>query len=131
MMRCPRIVACLAVLVLASTAAHALERDPALFIEPPGLEPDIQFWTRIYTEVPGGSGLLHDSRNLQVVYEQLELPAGLSSSAEEHYLDKKKERYRRILRKLGRGKRKNLSGERGGVVGARGSATSVGGVRSQ
>ncbi|MCS5638575.1 MAG: LysM peptidoglycan-binding domain-containing protein [Myxococcota bacterium] len=111
MMLCPRILACLAALVLASAAAESLERDPALFIEPPGLEPDVQFWMGIYTEIPSGSGLLHDSRNLQVVYERLELPAGLSSSAEERYLEKKKEPYRRTLKKLGRGERKNLSGE--------------------
>ena len=117
MKRCPRIVTLLAALVLASAAAHSVERDPSLFTEPPGLEPDVEFWTGIYTQVPGNSGLLHDSRNLQVVYERLELPAGLSSVAEERFLEKKKEPYRRILRKLGRGERENLGGEERRVLG--------------
>ena len=110
-MRRLRILALLPALLLVSTAGHSIQRDTSLFIEPPGLEPDVEFWISIYTQVPSNSGLLHDTRDLQVVYERIELPAGLSSAAEERYLERKKEPYRRILRKLGKGQRKNLSAE--------------------
>ena len=33
---------------------------------PPGLERDVQFWVRVYTEVTTNGGFLHDDRNLAV-----------------------------------------------------------------
>ena len=36
------------------------------------IEPDINFWTRVYTEVNTSSGFVHDTRDLSVVYRTLQ-----------------------------------------------------------
>ncbi len=104
-----RFIACAPILLLASSIGHATERDVSLFVEPPGLEPDVQFWIRIYTEVGQESGLLHDSKNVFIVYEELDLPKSRSVAATEIYVDKRKDKYRRVLKELGRGKREGLN----------------------
>ena len=39
--------------------------EPAVsFARPPALEPDILFWTRVYTEVDTRGGMIHDSSTL-------------------------------------------------------------------
>ena len=42
-----------------------------LFPRPPELEPAINFWVRVYTEIDTSSGFLHDSQHLSVVYTRL------------------------------------------------------------
>ena len=106
-----RLFVLIASLLLVASMAHGVERNTGLFVEPPGLEPDIQFWMRIYTEVENSAGLLHDYRNIHVVYEEIDLPKGLSEKAEERYLEKHKDRYRKILKTLAGGKRKDLEPE--------------------
>lgn len=103
------LLAGLVIVAIAPSWAHSIQRDLSLFVEPPGLETDIQFWARIYSQVDAQSGLLHDSRDLGIVYEEIGLPPGLSSSARERYVEKKKKKYREALRKLAKGNRENLS----------------------
>jgi membrane-bound lytic murein transglycosylase D len=104
-------IACAPLIPLISSIGHATQRDVSLFVEPAGLEPDVRFWVRIYTEVGQRSGLLHDSRNVAIVYEEIDLPQNRSVAATEAYVDKRKDKYRRILRKLGAGKREGLDPE--------------------
>ena len=52
----------------------AVAQPSGSFPRPPGLEPDILFWTRVYTEVDTRGGLIHDSSRLGVVYEVLRFP---------------------------------------------------------
>ena len=106
-----RFAAFISALLLTASLGQAMQRDPVLFAEPPGLEPDIQFWIRIYSEVESRRGLLHDSRHIHVVYEEVDLPDGLSEADREKYLDRKKDRYRKILKALGKGDRENLDSE--------------------
>ena len=89
---------------LSSAALNAFPR-------PAALEPDVAFWTRVYTEVGTDGGLLHDSRDLAVVYEIIRLPKGLSRRGQERFTDKRKDQYRRILRTLSNGKRSGLTSE--------------------
>ncbi|MDH3419285.1 MAG: hypothetical protein OEM78_07400, partial [Gammaproteobacteria bacterium] len=56
---------------LLSSAAVAQD---SLFPRPAGLEPDINFWRRVYTEIDTSSGFVHDSRHLGVVYRTLRFP---------------------------------------------------------
>ena len=35
---------------------------------PEGIQQDVNFWVRVYTEVTTNEGFLHDERNLSVVY---------------------------------------------------------------
>jgi membrane-bound lytic murein transglycosylase D len=92
-------------------ASVALAADPQLLPRPPELEANVRFWTRIYTEVDSGAGLIHDSENLEVVYEEIRLPDGISSRARSRRIAKIKKRYRAVLQRLARGKRENLSEE--------------------
>ncbi len=64
--------------LLAASTAGAAPRD---FPRPAGLERDIEFWKRIYSEVGTDSGLLHDSRDLSIVYEIVEDPIGVLESS--------------------------------------------------
>ncbi|MCZ6831703.1 MAG: LysM peptidoglycan-binding domain-containing protein [Gammaproteobacteria bacterium] len=55
--------------LLLSSACLAQE----LFPRPAELQPDIDFWVRVYTEIDTNSGFIHDSRDVTVVYETLQL----------------------------------------------------------
>ena len=46
---------------------------------PEGIQSDVNFWIRVYTEVTTNEGFLHDERNLAVVYDTLKFGAGGSS----------------------------------------------------
>jgi membrane-bound lytic murein transglycosylase D len=106
--------------LLCTTPQVLAENTPAQsnpFPEPAALEPDIHFWARIYSEVGTTGGLLHDTRDLAVVYEVVDLPSNKRSGrARQRYTDKRKKVYRQILNTLGRGKRTNLSGEEARVL---------------
>ena len=64
-------LALLLCLLLLPGAGRAQNSD--LFPRPPELEPAIQFWIRVYTEVDTQSGFLHDAQNLSVIYRRLPL----------------------------------------------------------
>ena len=61
------LIGCLA----ATGVSRAQDRD--LFPRPAALEPAVQFWIKVYTEVDTQSGFLHDARNLSVIYRRLPL----------------------------------------------------------
>ena len=46
-----------------------------LLPRPPELEPDIQFWIKVYTQVTTNEGYLHDQHRLSVIYETLHFDA--------------------------------------------------------
>ncbi len=83
---------------------------------PVGLEPNVAFWTRIYTEVDSASGLLHDTAHLRVVYETTTLPKNASRRARERRVNARKKHYRAVLRSLGSGKRSGLSKDEARVL---------------
>jgi membrane-bound lytic murein transglycosylase D len=101
-----RLLLALATALAASTASA----NPDL-PRPASLEPNVRFWTRIYTEVDTNGGVLHDNVNLGVVYEVMRFPERISDRTRERRIDEAKKRYREILRKLGRGQRSGLSAE--------------------
>lgn len=84
---------------------------------PAELERDVAFWKRIYAEVGTDAGLLHDNRDLSIVYEVTKIPTGLSSRARERHTEKRKKHYRRILEHLASGRRTGLSREEQRVLG--------------
>jgi membrane-bound lytic murein transglycosylase D len=97
-------------LAISMLAADAGAR-PGDFPRPPGIEPQIRFWTRVYSEVDRAGGLIHDSSQMDVVYEVIRLPEGLSSRTRERHVERAKDRYVAILRKFAKGKRTQLSAE--------------------
>jgi len=102
-------------LAISLLAADAGAR-PGDFPRPAGIEPQIRFWTRVYSEVDRAGGLIHDSSQMDVVYEVIRLPEGLSRRARERHVERAKDRYAAILRKIAKGKRTSLSAEEARVL---------------
>ncbi len=103
-----------ALLMLCLPAAGTAAAE--LFPRPAGLEPAIAFWTDIYTTVPSGSGVLHDSRNLSVRYEVMELPEGASRRERARRIENRRQHYQSVLEALAAGKREGLSSEEARVL---------------
>jgi membrane-bound lytic murein transglycosylase D len=100
-------------------AAGPLLAEP-LFPKPAELQPDIDFWVRVYTEVDTRSGYVHDAEQVTVIYETLQLTG-------DYHADRKamraaKSRYAKVLRRLASDKTK-LSAEEQRVLALWGPAT--------
>jgi len=67
---------------------------------PAALEPDVQFWIHVYTQVDTNAGFLHDQYNLAVVYDTLHFAPDSSQSAREHQVDAARERVAAALRRI-------------------------------
>ena len=67
---------------------------------PAALEPDVEFWIRVYTQIDTNSGFLHDQYNLGVVYETLHFAPDESQSAREHEVDAHRDRIGAALRRI-------------------------------
>ena len=93
---------------LLSCAAVAQD---ALFPRPAGLEPDINFWRRVYTEIDTSSGFIHDSRHLGVVYRTLSFPEDATRRQRNRTLRATYDELRDVLERLASGRRDNLSAE--------------------
>ena len=98
-MRLNKIVCLLLVCSLPQLAAA----DSSLFPRPAALEPDVQFWIKVYTEVTTNAGFIHDQRNLSVIYETLHFTADSSVRERERQVDAERDRFHDILLRLGRG----------------------------
>ncbi|HVS23166.1 MAG TPA: LysM peptidoglycan-binding domain-containing protein, partial [Gammaproteobacteria bacterium] len=102
------------VAVLAASATVwilAAAADESQFPRPPELEPAVQFWTRVYTEVDTHSGFIHDDLRLDIVYETIKVPDDLSTRERRHRLERAVDGYEAILAKLGTGARERLSAD--------------------
>ncbi len=88
-----------------------------LLPRPAGLEPDIGFWRRIFAECTSAQGLIHDNRDLDIVYEKLDLSTEDNPARIQRVAEAARGKYERILRTLGAGKREDLSPEEERVLG--------------
>ena len=82
-----------------------------LFPRPSALEPRIGFWKRIYAELDTDHGLLHDARDVRIVYEVISLPEKLSPRTRDRRIRARREHWKGVVRRLAQGKRKDLSAE--------------------
>ena len=87
----------------------ATANDEDLFPQPAELDRDVNFWLSIFTEYSTREGVLHDNRNLAVVYERVPLPENVSRRQRQRISDQRREHYKSILRTLAGGKRQSLS----------------------
>ncbi len=76
------------------------------FPMPSVIQPNVSFWTKIYTEYPSNHGVLHDSRKLNIIYGVIELMdpdlyGGRKTNKKR--IKKAKKKYKAILAKLMRG----------------------------
>lgn len=97
-----RTLLCLLVVLFTGTGVLAAVASDA-FAPPAGLEPDIAFWRRIYTEVSTEGGVIHDPAALEVVYEVMKFPPDISSKERSKQIDNTKKKYSRILERLAAG----------------------------
>ena len=87
---------------LASAQSGQLFPSPGdLFPRPPEIEPAVNFWLKVYTEVDTGNGYLHDARNLAVIYQTV--------SRSQRAIDRARSGIQEDLRVLGSGRRSGLS----------------------
>lgn len=94
-----------AALLLFYTAlmAPAIAQNASDFPRPESLEPAVQFWIRVYTEVDTQSGFLHDAEHLDVIYTALPL--------DRKQIEAKREAIKAALTVLSTGKRTGLTAE--------------------
>ncbi len=83
---------------------------------PEALQPDVDFWVSIFTRYDTDEGVLHDNRNLGIVYERLDMPANLGRRERNRRDKKRRDALAAVLRALARGKRDNLSAEEARVL---------------
>lgn len=89
-------------------AGMAAAQNPDL-PRPEGIEHDVQFWVRVYTEVDTRSGFIHDSVNLAAVYRTVRFPEGTGRRERTRRINNAYAEVREILATLADGKRDNLS----------------------
>jgi len=99
-------------LLLFSSVVQAQE----LFPIPPELQRDVDFWVSIFTHYRTDQGVLHDNRNLAVVYERVDLPASMERRTRQRNVAQRREKLQVTLRTLAGGKRENLSDEEARVL---------------
>jgi len=102
----------LGILLLLSSAVQSQE----LFPIPPELQRDVDFWASIFTHYRTDQGVLHDNRNLAVVYERVDLPASMERRTRQRNVATRRERLQATLRTLASGKRDNLSEEEARIL---------------
>ncbi len=104
-----KITKCTAAALFLVAATMVSASDEALFPQPDALDRDVSFWISIFTEYSTSEGVLHDNRNLAVVYEKIDLPGNASRRTRNRLSRVRREHYQNILRTLASGKRDNLS----------------------
>ena len=95
-----------------SLTAGADDRFP----KPPELERDVDFWVSIFTRYSTSEGVLHDNRNLGVVYTSIELPPNLSRRARNRLVAQYRDPIKAALTELASGKRENLTAEEARIL---------------
>ena len=80
-------------------AAHAQAADTTM-PRPPELEPDVQFWIRVYTQVDTNGGFIHDADNLAIVYDTLHFDAGASPHERQKVVERDEDHISAALRRI-------------------------------
>jgi membrane-bound lytic murein transglycosylase D len=92
-------------------SVSTLAADNSQFPRPAELESDINFWIAVFSEYTSDQGVLHDNRDLTVIYEQLDIPANISRRDRHRRAGARRENYQSILSILANGKRDKLTAE--------------------
>jgi membrane-bound lytic murein transglycosylase D len=84
---------CMVVALPAIVRAESIPR-------PEGIQTDVNFWVRVYTEVTTNEGFLHDERNLAVIYQTVKFSAGSSPRERQQLVDDEREKINDALRRI-------------------------------
>ncbi len=72
------------------------------------IRPNVEFWKKIYTEYSTAQGVIHDKKNLAIIYEVIALKDRNSYSGRKINkvrVKRVKKKYKQILAKLAQGKK--------------------------
>ena len=86
------------------------------FPQPPELQPDVDFWVDIFTRYTTNQGVLHDTRNMAVVYTHIDFTSADGRRTRQRAAGARRDAIKDILRSLASGKRDNLSEEEARVL---------------
>ncbi len=86
------------------------------FPQPEELQPDVDFWVDVFTTYGNDEGVLHDNRDLAIVYDRLAMPEKLSRRERQRRVEKRRKSLQAVLRSLASGKRSNLTTEEARVL---------------
>src|SRR4026207_1213054 len=67
---------------------------------PEGIQPDVNFWIRVYTEVTPNERLLHDEPNRAVICDTVKFGAGQSPKDRQRLVDDRRDRHIASLRRI-------------------------------
>lgn len=112
------------VITLLAVMPNPAAAQDAVFPQPAELDRDVNFWLQVFTEVTTDEGLLHDNRNLGVVYETMPMPASTGRRERNRRVGLRRKHYQAILQTLADGKRTGLSEEEQRVLDLWGAETS-------
>ncbi len=91
--------------------AFSANAQSELFPRPAALEPAVQFWTRVYTEINTREGFIHDDLRLDIVYQTVRIPDDLSGRERRRRVERATEHTRTVLNKLATGARTDLDND--------------------
>ena len=94
-----RVVAFAAACVLAFASLPSMAAETPV-PRPPGLERDVQFWIRVYSEVTTNGGFIHDARNLGVVYEKIQFAPNASPRERQKQIDDLRDKFTASLKRI-------------------------------
>ncbi len=103
-------------LLVCLCAATPVSAAPQDFPRPPELEPAVDFWKRVYSQVGTDSGLLHDRYELSVVYEEINFDEDAHYRERTRRVSERRDHYREILNRIAASDRDALSGEAARVL---------------
>ena len=101
------------VLVLLWMSAASAQQT---FPQPAALQPDVDFWVSIFTEYTTDQGVLHDARNLAVVYESIDFAPGTGSRDLQLKIVQRRKSIQGVLARLASGQRDNLTEEESRIL---------------
>ncbi|RPJ79748.1 MAG: lytic transglycosylase domain-containing protein, partial [Deltaproteobacteria bacterium] len=79
------------------------------------IKPNVRFWKKVYSEFTTNQGIIHDNRNLDIIYEAIQLvpPNGSRNhKANQRNINAIKEKYKTILLKLASGQKPETKTEK-------------------
>jgi membrane-bound lytic murein transglycosylase D len=102
---------CTTFLTVAMAHESLAEARDEIFPIAPELRRDVDFWRDVFTEYGSDEGVLHDNRNLSIVYERFAMPENLGRRERQRRVSKRRKSLQSVLRKLASGARTDLSDE--------------------
>lgn len=105
--RLARYILALFFTLLPALAASAAEERITV---PPGLQRDVDFWVRVYSEISTSEGFLHDDRDLSLVYRKLKFNRDVTPRLRREAVEAEREKVEAMLKRLAGGA-KDLTAE--------------------